>query len=149
MHSKLFFDIVTVMIQTFVITVDEVSSTLFVGGCRQRGGVYFSEPLLVPYLLVLFLSQAGSQAGAKWPYQSLPLTSSPSMTGWTPGSLCRRFNEMSIVDRLDFPPRHMLCSVTHGMGKKLLVANDLGDLTIGLLAVLKFSVAMEGLFSTV
>ncbi|GBN77187.1 hypothetical protein AVEN_60852-1 [Araneus ventricosus] len=29
------------------------------------GGVYFSEPLLVPYLLVLFLSQAGSQAGAK------------------------------------------------------------------------------------
>ncbi|GBN58906.1 hypothetical protein AVEN_107656-1 [Araneus ventricosus] len=29
------------------------------------GGVYFSEPLLVPYLLVLFLSQAGSQAGDK------------------------------------------------------------------------------------
>ncbi|GBN70616.1 hypothetical protein AVEN_140734-1 [Araneus ventricosus] len=29
------------------------------------GGVYFSEPSLVPYLLVLFLSQAGSQAGDK------------------------------------------------------------------------------------
>ncbi|GBM95765.1 hypothetical protein AVEN_182713-1 [Araneus ventricosus] len=29
------------------------------------GGVYFSEPLLVPYLLVLLLSQAGSQAGDK------------------------------------------------------------------------------------
>ncbi|GBL80968.1 hypothetical protein AVEN_90764-1 [Araneus ventricosus] len=29
------------------------------------GGVYFSEPLLVLYLLVLSLSQAGSQAGAK------------------------------------------------------------------------------------
>ncbi|GBN90703.1 hypothetical protein AVEN_139944-1 [Araneus ventricosus] len=28
------------------------------------GGIYFSEPLLVPYLLVL-LSQAGSQAGDK------------------------------------------------------------------------------------
>ncbi|GBM63649.1 hypothetical protein AVEN_10127-1 [Araneus ventricosus] len=41
-------------------------------------------------------------------------------------SLCRRFNEMFVVDRLDFPPRHLLCSVTHGMGKKLLVADDLG-----------------------
>ncbi|GBM96408.1 hypothetical protein AVEN_24714-1 [Araneus ventricosus] len=29
------------------------------------GGVYFSKPLLVPYLLVLLLSQAGSQAGNK------------------------------------------------------------------------------------
>ncbi|GBN76652.1 hypothetical protein AVEN_97848-1 [Araneus ventricosus] len=29
------------------------------------GGVYFSEPLLVPYFLVLFLPQAGSQAGDK------------------------------------------------------------------------------------
>ncbi|GBN94517.1 FH1/FH2 domain-containing protein 3 [Araneus ventricosus] len=29
------------------------------------GGVYFSEPLLVPYLLVLLISQAGSQAGDK------------------------------------------------------------------------------------
>ncbi|GBN10339.1 hypothetical protein AVEN_96824-1 [Araneus ventricosus] len=29
------------------------------------GGVYFNEPLLVPYLLVLLLSQAGSQAGDK------------------------------------------------------------------------------------
>ncbi|GBN58769.1 hypothetical protein AVEN_120837-1 [Araneus ventricosus] len=35
-------------------------------------------------------------------------------------------NEWSIVGRLDFPPRHLFCSVTHGMGKKLLVANDLG-----------------------
>ncbi|GBN35720.1 hypothetical protein AVEN_139676-1 [Araneus ventricosus] len=37
---------------------------------------------------------------------------------------------MSIVDRLDFPPRHLLCSVTHGMGKKLLVANDLGGIIL-------------------
>ncbi|GBM50707.1 hypothetical protein AVEN_111020-1 [Araneus ventricosus] len=29
------------------------------------GAVYFNEPLLVPYLLVLLLSQAGSQAGDK------------------------------------------------------------------------------------
>ncbi|GBO05383.1 hypothetical protein AVEN_231217-1 [Araneus ventricosus] len=29
------------------------------------GGVHLSEPLLVPYLLVLLLSQAGSQAGDK------------------------------------------------------------------------------------
>ncbi|GBM66323.1 hypothetical protein AVEN_229187-1 [Araneus ventricosus] len=29
------------------------------------GGVYFSEPLLVPYLLILFLSPAVSQAGDK------------------------------------------------------------------------------------
>ncbi|GBL77623.1 hypothetical protein AVEN_24636-1 [Araneus ventricosus] len=29
------------------------------------GGVYFSEPLLVPYLLVLLLSQADSQDGDK------------------------------------------------------------------------------------
>ncbi|GBM84169.1 hypothetical protein AVEN_126515-1 [Araneus ventricosus] len=29
------------------------------------GGVYFNEPLLVPYLLVLLLSQAGSQSGDK------------------------------------------------------------------------------------
>ncbi|GBM20776.1 hypothetical protein AVEN_111013-1 [Araneus ventricosus] len=45
------------------------------------------------------------------------LTSGPLLTGWTLGSLCRRFNEMSVVDRLDSPPRHLLCSVTHGMGK--------------------------------
>ncbi|GBN25017.1 hypothetical protein AVEN_109455-1 [Araneus ventricosus] len=65
------------------------------------------------------LSQAASQAGDKCPNPSLPLTSSPSVTGWTPGSLCRRFNE-------DSPLRHLLCSVTHDMGKKLLVVNDLG-----------------------
>ncbi|GBN72238.1 hypothetical protein AVEN_117732-1, partial [Araneus ventricosus] len=46
-------------------------------------------------------------------------TSSPSVTDWTPGSLCRRFSE-------DSPLRHLLCSVTHGMGKKLLVVNNLG-----------------------
>ncbi|GBN72905.1 hypothetical protein AVEN_245987-1 [Araneus ventricosus] len=33
---------------------------------------------------------------------------------------------MSGVGKLDFPLRHLLCSVTHGVGKKLLVANDLG-----------------------
>ncbi|GBN10200.1 hypothetical protein AVEN_200661-1 [Araneus ventricosus] len=54
------------------------------------------------------------------------LTSGPLLTGWTLGSLCRRFNEMSVVDRLDFPPRHLLCSVTHGREKVTDVANDLG-----------------------
>ncbi|GBN04911.1 hypothetical protein AVEN_221380-1 [Araneus ventricosus] len=81
------------------------------------GGVHLSEPLLAPYLSGLFLlSQAVSQAGDKLPFQSLPLKSSPLAPDWTPGSLRRRFNEL----------RHLLCSVTHGVGKKLLVANDLG-----------------------
>ncbi|GBN55428.1 hypothetical protein AVEN_61794-1 [Araneus ventricosus] len=38
---------------------------------------------------------------------------------------------MSIVHRLDIPPRHLLCSVTHGMGKSywsLMIF--LGDLTL-------------------
>ncbi|GBM00980.1 hypothetical protein AVEN_67321-1 [Araneus ventricosus] len=83
------------------------------------GRVHLSEPLLAPYLFGPFLlSQAVSQAGEKLPFQSLPLKSSPLAPDWTPGSICRRFNEL----------RHLLCSVTHGVGKKLLVANDLGDL---------------------
>ncbi|GBM45689.1 hypothetical protein AVEN_98737-1 [Araneus ventricosus] len=81
------------------------------------GGVHLSEPLLIPCLLGPFLSsQAVSQAGDKLPFQSLPLKSSPLAPDWTSGSLCRRFNEL----------RHLLCSVTHGVGEKLLVANDLG-----------------------
>ncbi|GBM02049.1 hypothetical protein AVEN_209743-1 [Araneus ventricosus] len=81
------------------------------------GGVHLSEPLLTPYLFGPFLlSQAVSQARDKLPFQSLPLQSRPLAPDWTPGSLCRRFNEL----------RHLLCSVTHGVGKKLLVANDLG-----------------------
>ncbi|GBN38055.1 hypothetical protein AVEN_196046-1 [Araneus ventricosus] len=83
----------------------------------KSGGVHLSEPLLAPYLFGPFLlSQAVSQAGDKLHFQSLPLKSSPLAPDWTPGSLCRRFNEL----------RHLLCSVTHGVGKKLLVANDLG-----------------------
>ncbi|GBM25070.1 hypothetical protein AVEN_96653-1 [Araneus ventricosus] len=73
------------------------------------------------YLLLLLLSQAGSHAGDKGPYQSLPLTSSPPVTGWTPCSLCRRFNE-------DFRLRHLLCSVAHDLGKSYWSLMILGDL---------------------
>ncbi|GBN86631.1 hypothetical protein AVEN_131863-1 [Araneus ventricosus] len=84
------------------------------------GEVHLSESLLAPYLFVPFLlSPAVSQAGDKLSFQSLPLKSSPLSPDWIPGSLCRRFNE-------DFPLRHLLCPVTHGVGKKLLLANDLG-----------------------
>ncbi|GBN15924.1 hypothetical protein AVEN_56361-1 [Araneus ventricosus] len=84
------------------------------------GGVHLSEPLLAPYLFGPFLlSQAVSQVGDKLPFSSLPLKSSPLAPDWTLGSLCRRFNE-------DFPLRHLLCPVTHSLGKKLLFANDLG-----------------------
>ncbi|GBO32591.1 hypothetical protein AVEN_168981-1 [Araneus ventricosus] len=77
------------------------------------GGVHLSEPLLAPYLFgPVLLSQAVSQAGDKLPFSSLPLKSSPLAPDWTPGSLCRRFNE-------DFPLRHLLCPVTHGVGKKV------------------------------
>ncbi|GBL96981.1 hypothetical protein AVEN_66090-1 [Araneus ventricosus] len=77
------------------------------------GGVHLSEPLLAPYLFgPVLLSQAFSQAGDKLAFQLLPLKSSPLAPDWTPGTLCRRFNE-------DFPLRHLLCPVTHGMGKKV------------------------------
>ncbi|GBM82370.1 hypothetical protein AVEN_271591-1 [Araneus ventricosus] len=78
------------------------------------------------------LSQASSQAGDKLPYPSLPLTSSPQVTEWTPGSLCRRFNEMSGVGKLDFPLRHLLCSVTHvrAWEKSYWSLMILGDLTL-------------------
>ncbi|GBM48272.1 hypothetical protein AVEN_98022-1 [Araneus ventricosus] len=77
------------------------------------GGVHLNEPLLAPYLFGPFLlSQAVSQAGDKLPFSSLPLKSSPLAPDWTPGSLCRRFNE-------DFPLRHLLCPMTHGVGKKV------------------------------
>ncbi|GBM94287.1 hypothetical protein AVEN_154620-1 [Araneus ventricosus] len=77
---------------------------------NSEGGVHLSEPLLAPYLFGPFLlSQAASQDGDKLLFQSLPLKSSPLKPDWTPGSLCRRFNEL----------RHLLCSVTHGVGKKV------------------------------
>ncbi|GBM15563.1 hypothetical protein AVEN_172723-1 [Araneus ventricosus] len=77
------------------------------------GGVHLSELLLALYLFGPFLlSQAVSQAGDKLPFQSLPLKSSPLTPDWNPSSLCRHFNE-------DFPLRHLLCPVTHGVGKKV------------------------------
>ncbi|GBM85894.1 hypothetical protein AVEN_144321-1 [Araneus ventricosus] len=79
------------------------------------GGVHLSEPLLAPYLFGPFLlSQAFSQAGDKLPFQSLTLKSSPLAPDWTPVSLCRRFNEL----------RHLLCSVTHGVGKNGTVGTE-------------------------
>ncbi|GBN65005.1 hypothetical protein AVEN_57016-1 [Araneus ventricosus] len=74
------------------------------------GGVHLSEPLLAPYLFGPFLlSQVVSQAGDKLPLQSLPLKSSLLAPDWTPGSLYRRFNALI----------HLLCSVTHGVEKKV------------------------------
>ncbi|GBN04817.1 hypothetical protein AVEN_14038-1 [Araneus ventricosus] len=78
------------------------------------GGVHLSEPLLAPYLFFgpVLLSQAVSPAGDNLPFSSRPLKSRPLAPDWTPGSLCRRVKE-------DFPLRHLLCPVTHGVGKKL------------------------------
>ncbi|GBN96558.1 hypothetical protein AVEN_76601-1 [Araneus ventricosus] len=66
----------------------------------------------LPFLGPVLLSQTVSPAGYNLPFSSRPLKRNPLAPDWTPGSLCRRVNE-------DFPLRHMLCPVTHGVGKKV------------------------------
>ncbi|GBN56987.1 hypothetical protein AVEN_68468-1 [Araneus ventricosus] len=91
-------------------TVQKASPRISV---NSVGGVHLREPLLAPYLFgPVLLSQAVSQAGDKLSVSSLTLKSSPLAPDWTPGSLCRRFNE-------DFPLLHLLCPVTHGVVKKV------------------------------
>ncbi|GBM62062.1 hypothetical protein AVEN_144281-1 [Araneus ventricosus] len=80
----------------------------------------------LPFFGPVLLSQAVSLAGDNLPFSSRPLKSRPLAPDSTPGSLCRRVNE-------DFPLRHLLCPVTHGVGKKTTanyLGGILGDLTV-------------------